>query len=79
MFDILWANGQVEQGYTSYSLLLVDKTTGITYRYEKIFPNIPTNEMLESAATQQIEQLKLELDSDSVDGPIIYEGGIEWQ
>lgn len=79
MFDILWANGQVEQGYTSYSLLLIDKNTGITYRYEKTFPNNPTTEMLESVASQQIEQLKLELDSDSVDGPIVYEGGIEWQ
>jgi hypothetical protein len=78
MFDVLWANKQVERFYTTMTLILTSLESGIAYRYEKAWREYPGDSMLMSIADEQIAGLEQELNSSAqIEDAIIYENGLE--
>ena len=78
MFDVLWANKQVEPFYTTMTLILTSLETGVAYRYEKAWRESPNDSMLMSIADEQIENLEQELNSSAqIEDAIIYDDGLE--
>ena len=78
MFDVLWANKQVERFYTTMTLILTSLESGIAYRYEKAWREYPGDPMLMSIADEQIAELEQELNSSAqIEDAIIYEDGLE--
>jgi hypothetical protein len=78
MFEVLWANKQIELLYTTMTLILTSLESGVSYRYEKAWREYPGDSMLISIAQTQIEELKTELAlSVMIEDAIIYEDGLE--
>lgn len=78
MFDVLWANKQVEPFYTTMTLILTSLESGVAYRYEKAWRENPNDSILMSIADEQIENLEQELNSSAqIEDAIIYDNGLE--
>ena len=78
MFDVLWANKQIEMFYTTMTLILTSLESGVSYRYEKAWRDCPNDSMLMSVADEQIANLEQELNSSAqIEDAIIYEEGLE--
>lgn len=78
MFDVLWANKQIELFYTTMTLILTSLESGASYRYEKAWIECPEYSMLMSTADKQIADLEQELNSSAqIEDAIIYEDGLE--
>lgn len=78
MFDVLWANKQMERFYTTMTLILTSLESGVSYRYEKAWGECPEYSMLMSIAYEQIAELEQELNSSAqIEDAIIYEDSLE--
>ena len=78
MFDVLWANKQIELFYTTMTLILTSLDSGVSYRYEKAWRECPEYSMLMSIADKQIADLKQDLNSSAqIEDAIIYEDSLE--
>ena len=77
MFDIFWANKQVERFYTTITLFLTNETTGVVYRYEKGWLGHVTEAMMSETAQLEIDQLSAQIAANlPIEEPIVYEEGL---